>query len=97
VVAGKAYSSGKTRRMLAVRGIKIVNPQKSDEISARKRRAIAAVVHPVSTRFLRWPQHRRAAVRPGQTVARDWGPLRQARHRMPSRCRPLRVIAWLRK
>lgn len=38
MVADKAYSSGKTRRMLAARGIKIVIPQESDEISARERR-----------------------------------------------------------
>ena len=38
VVADKAYSSGKTRRMLAARGIKAVIPQKSDELAARQRK-----------------------------------------------------------
>ena len=38
VVADKAYSSGKTRRMLAARGIKAVIPQKSDEIAHRKKK-----------------------------------------------------------
>src|SRR5690625_6741028 len=38
VVADKAYSSGKTRRMLAARGIKTVIPQKSDEIASRKKK-----------------------------------------------------------
>src|SRR5690625_5837420 len=31
VVADKAYSSGKTRKMLAARGVRSVIPQKSDE------------------------------------------------------------------
>src|SRR5690625_2185472 len=38
VVADKAYSSGKIRRMLAARGIKTVIPQKSDEIASRKKK-----------------------------------------------------------
>lgn len=38
VVADKAYSSGKTRRMLTARGVKAVIPQKSDEIASRQRK-----------------------------------------------------------
>lgn len=41
VVADKAYSSGVTRRMLAVRGIKTVIPQKSNEKNARKNKGSA--------------------------------------------------------
>src|SRR5690625_3147827 len=38
VVADQAYSSAKTRRTLAARGIKTVIPQKSDEIAPRKKK-----------------------------------------------------------
>src|SRR5690625_5367224 len=38
VVADKAYSSGKTRKMLAARGVRSVIPQKSDEIASRQRK-----------------------------------------------------------
>lgn len=41
VIADRAYTSGKTRRMLAGRGIKAVIPQKSDEIAARRRKGSA--------------------------------------------------------
>lgn len=38
VIADKAYSAGTYRRALHARGIKVVIPEKSDEIAARKRR-----------------------------------------------------------
>ena len=38
VIADKAYSAGVTRKMLQGRGIKVVIPQKSDQLAARKRR-----------------------------------------------------------
>lgn len=38
VIADKAYSAGTYRRSLHARGIKVVIPEKSDEIAARKRR-----------------------------------------------------------
>lgn len=38
VIADKAYSAGIYRRALRTRGIKVVVPEKSDEIAARKRR-----------------------------------------------------------
>jgi transposase len=38
VIADKAYSAGTCRRALHARGIKVVIPEKSDEIAARKRR-----------------------------------------------------------
>lgn len=38
VVADKAYSSGKTGRMIAARGVKAVIPQKSDKIASRQRK-----------------------------------------------------------
>src|SRR5699024_5145259 len=41
VVADKAYSSGVSRRSLAVRGIKAVIPQKSNEKSSRKKKGSA--------------------------------------------------------
>ena len=74
VVADKAYSSGKTRKMLAARGVRSVIPQKSDEIASRQRKG---------SRGGRPPQ-------PGQAMARDRHPLRQARHLLPSLRGPLR-------
>jgi transposase len=41
VVADRAYTSGVNRHMLAGRGIKVVIPQKSNEIAARHRRGSA--------------------------------------------------------
>src|SRR5690606_8468018 len=41
VIADRAYTSCKTRRMLSGRGIKAVIPQKSDEIAARRRKGSA--------------------------------------------------------
>ncbi len=38
MIADKAYSAGTYRRALHARGIKVVIPEKSDEIAARKRR-----------------------------------------------------------
>lgn len=38
VIADKAYSAGTYRRALQARGIKVVIPEKSDQIAARKRR-----------------------------------------------------------
>lgn len=38
VLADKAYSAGTYRRALHARGIKVVIPEKSDQIAARKRR-----------------------------------------------------------
>lgn len=38
VIADKAYSAATYRRALHARGIKVVIPEKSDEIAARKRR-----------------------------------------------------------
>jgi transposase len=38
VIADKAYSAGTYRRAMHARGIKVVIPEKSDEIAARKRR-----------------------------------------------------------
>lgn len=38
MLADKAYSAGTYRRALHTRGIKVVIPEKSDEIAARKRR-----------------------------------------------------------
>lgn len=38
VIADKAYSAGTYRRSLHARGIKVVIPEKSDQIAARKRR-----------------------------------------------------------
>lgn len=38
VIADKAYSAGMTRRGLRARGIKVVIPEKSDQIAARKKR-----------------------------------------------------------
>lgn len=38
VIADKAYSAGTYRRGLHARGIRVVIPQKSDEITARQRR-----------------------------------------------------------
>lgn len=38
VVADKAYSSGKIRRILSARGVKAVIPQKSDGIASRQRK-----------------------------------------------------------
>ena len=38
VLADKAYSAGVYRRALHARGIKVVIPEKSDQIAARKRR-----------------------------------------------------------
>ncbi len=41
VIADRAYTSGKARRMLAGRGIKAVIPQKKDETAARQRKGSA--------------------------------------------------------
>ena len=38
VIADKAYSAGVIRKSLHARGIKVVIPEKSDQIAARKRR-----------------------------------------------------------
>ena len=38
VIADKAYSAGTYRRAMHTRGIKVVIPEKSDEITARQRR-----------------------------------------------------------
>ncbi|MBM9469626.1 transposase, partial [Nakamurella leprariae] len=38
VIADRAYSAGTYRRALHARGIKVVIPEKSDEITARRRR-----------------------------------------------------------
>jgi transposase len=38
VIADKAYSAGTYRRALHARGIKVVIPEKSDQIAARQRR-----------------------------------------------------------
>lgn len=38
VIADKAYSAGVIRRALHARGIKVVIPEKSDQIAARKKR-----------------------------------------------------------
>ncbi|WP_343875309.1 transposase, partial [Brachybacterium alimentarium] len=94
----KAYSSGKTRRMLAARGIKTVIPQKSDEIASRKKKG---------TRGGRPPALDQVAYAGRNVVERQFGLAKQWRgiatrydkHAIAYRAGVVlcAVIAWLRK
>ena len=98
VVADKAYSSGKTRRMLTARGIKAVIPQKSDEIAARKKKG---------SRGGRPPGLDQTAYAGRNVVERQFGLAKQWRgiatrydkHAITYRASVVlcAVIAWLRK
>jgi transposase len=98
VVADKAYSSGKTRRMLTARGIKAVIPQKSDEIAARKKKGSGGG---------RPPGLDRTAYAGRNVVERQFGLAKQWRgiatrydkHAITYRASVVlcAVIAWLRK
>ncbi|MGP5292760.1 IS5 family transposase, partial [Brachybacterium tyrofermentans] len=98
VVADKAYSSGKARRMLAARGIKTVIPQKSDEIASRKKKG---------TRGGRPPALDQVAYAGRNVVERQFGLAKQWRgiatrydkHAIAYRAGVVlcAVIAWLRK
>ncbi|RWR21639.1 hypothetical protein D8Y24_08840 [Agrococcus lahaulensis] len=80
MLADKAYGAGVNRRLLRERGIKAVIPEKSDQITARKRKGSAGAAR------------RRAR----EAMARHRHPLRQARHHLPRRRRPPRLphLGW---
>lgn len=92
VIASRAYTSGVNRTMLARRGIKTVIPQKKDEIAARKRKGSAGGRPPAlhaATYKRRNVVERSFSL--NQTMARTRDPLRQTRHHLPSRRRPVSV------
>src|SRR5699024_12769345 len=90
VVGDRAYSSGKTRRMATARGVKAVIPRRSDGIAARQRKGSRGGRPP---RLDKTAYAGRNVVERRFGLAKQWrgiATLRQTRHHLPSRRRPLR-------
>lgn len=98
VVADKAYSSGKTRRMLVARGIRAVIPQKSDEIASRQRKASRGGRPP---RLDQTAYAGRNVVERRFSLAKQWRGIatRYDKHAITYRTGVVlcAVVAWLRK
>ena len=86
VIADKAYSHPSTRRALRRRGIRVVIPERSDQIVYRATKGSRGGRPPhLQLRPLPRPERRRASVQPTQGLARHRHPLRQTRPQLPSR------------
>src|SRR5690625_5146459 len=101
LVADKAYSSSKTRRMLAARGIKTVIPQKSDELAARQRKGLKGLRGGRPPGLDQSTYAGRNVVERGFSLAKQWRGIatRYDKHAITYRASVAlcAVIAWLRK